>query len=153
MTRREKGSGPPPTEPSTNTASAGSSEAIGGGEFRGKGTVYKIPDLKNLAGKQLSNAWLYGEFAFEQQQGNGAVCRSAATVFFLGKGTTKVNIEFAGGFSVSERILASMRDPQLLLTFTLRTAPSNPVRLLRVRQNRDETLEAFARSPIRLDMQ
>lgn len=153
VTRREKGSGPPQTERSTNTASTGSSQAIGGGAFRGKGTVYKIPDLKNLAGKQLSNAWLYGEFAFEQQQGNVAVCRTAATVFFVGKGTTKVNIEFAGGFSVSERILASMRDPQLPLTFTLRTAPNNPMRLLRVRQNRDGTLEAFARSPIRLEMQ
>ena len=98
ITRREKGMGESPTEPSTSTAStasSGSSQAIGGGVFRGKGTVYMIPDLKTLVGKRLSNAWLYGEFAFEEQRGNVALCRTAATVLFVGKGTTKVDIEFA----------------------------------------------------------
>lgn len=153
VTRREKGTGLPPAESSATTVARGSSQAIGGGAYRGKGSVYRIPDLKNLAGKSLSNAWLYGEFAFEQQRGNTAVCRTAATVIFVGKGTTKVNIEFDGGFSVSDRILNSMRDPQLPLTYTLRTPADNPIRLLRVRQNRDGTLEGWAKSPIGLDMQ
>jgi hypothetical protein len=121
--------------------------------FETKEPFYRIPDLKTLVGKELSNAWLYGEFAFERHSGGIAVCRTAVTVLFVGKGTTRVNIEFERGFSVSDRILRSMRDPQLPLTYMLRAGPNDPIRLLRVRHNRDGTLEAFARSPIRLDMQ
>jgi hypothetical protein len=153
VTRRQKGTGESPSNESASSASTGSSQAIGGGAFRRRGAVYRIPDLKSLVGKNLSNAWLYGEFAFEFQTGNVAVCRTAATVFFVGKGTTKVNIEFEGGFSVSDRIVTSMRDPQLPLTYVMRAAANDPIRLLRVRQNRDGSLEAFARSPIRLNMQ
>jgi len=153
VTRREKGTGQMPASDPQATTATGSSQAMGGGAFRGKGAVYRIPDLKTLVGKELSNAWLYGEFSFERHSGNIAVCRTAVTVLFVGKGTTRVNIEFERGFSVSNRILRSMRDPQLPLTYMLRAGPSDPIRLLRVRQNRDGTLEAFARSPIRLDMQ
>jgi hypothetical protein len=153
VTRRQKGTGESPSNDSASSASTGSSQAIGGGAFRGRGTVYRIPDLKNLVGKNLSNAWLYGEFSFESRSGNIALCRTAATVFFVGKGPTKVNIAFEGGFSVSDRIVTSMHDPQLPLTYILRAGPNDPIRLLRVRQNRAGTLEVFARSPIRLDMQ
>jgi hypothetical protein len=153
VTRREKGTGQTPASDTQSSATTGSSQAIGGGAFRGKGAVYRIPDLRTLVGKELSNAWLYGEFAFERQNGNIAICRTAVTVLFVGKGTTRVNIEFEQGFSVSSRILRSMRDPQLPLTYMLRAGPNDPLRLLRVRQNRDGTLEAFAQSPIRLDMQ
>jgi hypothetical protein len=153
VTRREKGTGEVPPNNSQSTGETGSSQAIGGGAYRRKGVVYRIPDLKTLVHKELSNAWLYGEFAFERQSGNVAVCRTAVTVLFVGKGTTTVNIEFERGFSVSSRILTSMRDPQLPLTYMLRASPNDPIRLLRVKQNRDGTLEVFARSPIRLDMQ
>jgi len=153
VTRREKGTAATSANDSQPSSPSGSSQAIGGGVFRGKGIVYRIPDLKTLVGKELSNAWLYGEFAFERQSGDTAICRTAVTVLFVGKGATKVNIEFDRGFSVSDRILRSMRDPQLPLTYMLRASPNDPIRLLRVRHNRDGTLEAFTRSPIRLDMQ
>ena len=136
----------------SNAPTSESSQAIGCGAYRGKGSVHKVPDLKNLTGKALANAWLYGDFAFEEQHGNVAVCHTATLVLFVGKGTTRVNIEFAGGFSVSNRILAAMRDPQLPLTFMLHAAPNDPIRLLSVRQARDGTLAVFAKSTIRLEM-
>jgi hypothetical protein len=98
--------------------------------YNGRGHIYKVPELKNLVGKKLDNAWLYGDFMLKSWNGNSATFSTMAMILLPGGGSTKVDIEFAGGVFISAEANRLMNDPQMPQTGMCRVNVSDPIELI-----------------------
>ena len=110
--------------------------------FKGSGTLYKIPQLKDLVGRRLQNAWLYGCFQLDHWQGNTAYFYTSAN--FLGRGNTLVAVEFPETVRISQNAVNMMRDPESSSKPALQLLPDDPMELLRVTRENGQ-LKVFCR--------
>jgi len=108
------------------------------------GIIHKVPELKDLVDRRLTNRWLYGEFSLHEFEGNAAYCRTYGRGILLeGEGSTTLEIEFAGGIdlgSAVSRILDSGG------TFLFYVPVNDPIQLLSVTKDRSGKIRVRARS-------
>jgi serine/threonine protein kinase len=115
-----------------------------GPRYRGKGRVYKVPELKTLAGQRLENAWLYGDFLFKGHNGNVGYFITTAIVLLPKEGSTQLQVEFPDGIELSQTVLNTLRDPMLVIP--VRFQQGDPVLLLSVSRQNDGRLVVRARA-------
>lgn len=111
--------------------------------YDGRGRVYKVPGFRDLVGQELGNAWLYGDFIRKSCTASAATFSTVAVILLPGEGGTRVDIEFAGGVSISEREIQILDDPHTPESPMCHVGTDDPLELLSVRrENRQLTVRA-----------
>jgi hypothetical protein len=113
--------------------------------YDGSGTLYKIPQLKSLVGRQLKNAWLYGSFVYRHHDGDILTAVTGAKFLLVKEGFTEVNIECVGGFTLRPETVRFFRQnlgQPPAPTFDISKA--RPLELIQVRKENGR-LRVFAR--------
>ncbi len=106
--------------------------------------MYKVPELKNLVGQKLNNAWLYGDFLLKDVKGNIGLFITTAIVLLPKEGSTQVRIEFPNGIVLSRAVVNTLRDPMLVLPVSF--GATDPLLLLSVARMSDGKLLVTARA-------
>jgi len=121
-----------------------------GPRYTGNGRVYKVPELKDLVGRKLDNAWLYGDFLLKDVKDNVGFFITTAIFLLPKEGSTQVQIEFPNGIVLSRAAVNTLRDPMLVLPVSFWA--KDPLQLLSVnRLNNGRLLvKARARGALRL---
>ena len=115
-----------------------------GPRYTGVGRVYKVPELKDLVGHKLNNAWLYGDFLLKDVKGNIGLFVTTAIVLLPKEGSTQVRIEFPNGITLSQAAVNTLRDPMLVLPVSF--AARDPMLLLSVTRMSDGRLLVTGRA-------
>lgn len=114
--------------------------------YNGRGRIYKIPELKTLAGKRLNNAWLYGSFVYRRHAGSTLIAVTGARLLLVKEGSTEVRIDCAGGFLLRPQTVeffrTSLGQPP---SPTFEVLRSDPIQVLGVDRTSDGRLRVRAR--------
>ena len=114
--------------------------------YDGSGKIYKSPDLKNLVGQKLKNAWLYGPFVYREHSGNTLVAVTGTRFILVKEGTTEVRIECAGGFILRPETVEFFRQNLGQPPAPVFDVPQNdPLELLSVEKGANGRLRVQAR--------
>jgi hypothetical protein len=102
---------------------------------RGRRRVYTVPELKELLGQRLGEAWLRGDFIVVQRLGNHAVLQSRADTarFGLELFESGKRMVFPGRTLVN--LTLNREDGEMVSGNTVTFSESNPLRLTSVRKN------------------
>jgi hypothetical protein len=115
-----------------------------GPRYTGKGRVYKVPELKNLVGQPLMNAWLYGDFILKSTKGNVGYFITSAVMLLPKEGSTQIQIEFPGGIKLSQGAINALHNSMLVIP--VKASAEDPVQLLGVERMNDGRLFVRARA-------
>ena len=129
---------------------ASQSSHSSGPRYTGSGRVYKVPELKDLVGQKLHNAWLYGDFLLRNVKGNIGFFITTAIILLPAEGSTQVQIEFPKGITLSQEALNTLHDSMVVLPVSF--SAKDPMLLLGVtRMNNGQLLvTGRARGSLRL---
>lgn len=110
-----------------------------------KGHPIRIPELQNYKNRPIADVWLYGDFSFRGWEGSTGYFNTG----FPAAGSTRVEIEFAGGIWVSDAIQKRLNRRDKV---RFRVGKSESIKVLSVQTNRDGILVVRAISPGRLSL-
>ena len=146
MIHREKGV----NTPLANSSDASIPMVATARRYDGRGRVFKTPELRDLVGRKLKNAWYYGDLLFRGWTNNTGHFITTAVIILPKEGNTDVDVEFAGGIAISQQVQVTLSDPMLVVPVTLHAA--DPVELLSVTQQSNGRLRVRARYHGRLEL-
>lgn len=136
------------SHPATSESGHGATQtsASTGQRYNGIGRIYKIPELKDIVGQQLNNAWLYGSFVYQYSSGNTIVVLTGMRIILVKEGSTEVCIDCVGGFNLRPETIEFFevnlgQPPQP----TFDVPRNDPLELLGVERTQNGKLRVFAR--------
>jgi tetratricopeptide (TPR) repeat protein len=145
VTKREKGTRHNRrTDAGTTRQQDSGVRLYGFGEYPSNMIVYAVPDLKELIGRPLKNAWLYGNFTVAGVDGNTYVLKPYfdSRSYGIGLSVNGEEVRFGGSTDI---IVTFLQNPRLRQDSSIRFRRSSPLELLSVDRSTNGAVVARAR--------